>query len=250
MKTKPRPNRCTLDACLRAAETNLSGESWVELPHCACPVIAGLVQRLAYSADAPLRAAVKVYAARLPGTRTSCRVEQRRGWLAADWIVRTHTPAWLDLANMAHSAEALRTLPKICSPGAAQAANARLLDIYAGAEALLDVAQRAAREVLGPGLISQVGVDVNKAVDVVRGASDGVPPEEALSTARGAARNAAMVTALNTAALRAARKVSRKQVLHAAVRRLAPTRGMLQTSALELLDRMIALTDDALGGTP
>jgi hypothetical protein len=56
------------------------------------------------------------------GTRSVPQVETRRRWMAADWLVRKHAPAWMLLTDalMPH-AEALRGLPEVTESSIARA---------------------------------------------------------------------------------------------------------------------------------
>ena len=50
---------------------------------------------------------------RLVGSRGDDATEERRAYLALDWLVRVHTPVWLDLVPaLASHAAALRALPE------------------------------------------------------------------------------------------------------------------------------------------
>ena len=57
----------------------------------------------------------------LAGTRDD-GLDETRGYLALDWLVRTHTPAWLDLAGLGAEARSLRDLSRIVDMAAAQTA--------------------------------------------------------------------------------------------------------------------------------
>ena len=49
-------------------------------------------------------------------------LDEQRGYLVLDWLIRAYTPAWLDLAGLAAEATALRDLRRIVTLAAAQAA--------------------------------------------------------------------------------------------------------------------------------
>jgi hypothetical protein len=40
-------------------------------------------------------------------------LDRRRGWMATDWVIRSYTPAWLDLSSHTAEASALRELPAV-----------------------------------------------------------------------------------------------------------------------------------------
>src|SRR5690606_26994214 len=52
--------------------------------------------------------------------------DELRGWLCADWLVRVHTPAWLELAGIRDAAAALRGLPPLRDPASLGAARPTL----------------------------------------------------------------------------------------------------------------------------
>ena len=47
------------------------------------------------------------------GTRASREVEDKRGWLCADWMVHTYLPLWLRTAGMEVQAKQVEALPAI-----------------------------------------------------------------------------------------------------------------------------------------
>lgn len=77
----------------------------------------------------------------LPGTADDGH-DEARSWLAADWLIRTCLPTWLDLTPpLQVHAEALRALPLVCDTASAH--RARSVVAAAGAAA------RAAGEAVG-----------------------------------------------------------------------------------------------------
>ena len=77
----------------------------------------------------------------LAGTRDDGH-EEIRGYLALDWLIRTYTPAWLDLAGLTVEATALRDLRRIVDLVAAQAAGPVVRDARAKAAAAPSVSAR------------------------------------------------------------------------------------------------------------
>jgi hypothetical protein len=59
------------------------------------------------------RQKLKAYRDRFPGTANQPGADQRAGWLCADWLIRTYTPAWLRLAGLTSEADALAGAPEI-----------------------------------------------------------------------------------------------------------------------------------------
>src|SRR3984957_13481152 len=103
-----------VEACAMEAVAYVAGEPWSDHPKCACPVI-GAFMRLWNDClpDAERTTLLLPLIPRLVGTRGSKNLEERRALMAADWLVRTHTPAWLRLAGLMTQADALCGLPEI-----------------------------------------------------------------------------------------------------------------------------------------
>jgi hypothetical protein len=126
----------------------------------------------------------------LVNTRGDKALEEKRALMAADWLVRVNTPAWLRLAGLTTHADALSALPEITS---------------------------------------------FKQVPSIRG------PIETARKDAAAAWDAAWVAAW-VAAMAAARAAARDAVWDAVWAKLSVTVSELQNSALELVERMIAVT--------
>jgi hypothetical protein len=73
----------------------------------------------------------------LAGTENDGK-DETRGWLAADWLIRTYLPEWLDLAGLTSHAVAVRGLPPVTDQTAAQ-----------DALPVIDAARSAARSAAG-----------------------------------------------------------------------------------------------------
>ena len=99
--------------CVMEAVAWVAGEPFSDHPECASPVIAAFMRRWNDDLDDEGRQMLKPLIPRLVGTAATAEVEARRGWMCADWLVRVHTPAWLELAGAAAPAAALRTLPEL-----------------------------------------------------------------------------------------------------------------------------------------
>ncbi len=102
--------------CVMEAVAYVAGESWSDHPECACPVIGAFLRSWNDSlrSDAERDHLLKSLVPRLVGTR-NLALEKRRSLMAADWLVRVHTPAWLRLAGLTSQAQSLEQLPKIIS---------------------------------------------------------------------------------------------------------------------------------------
>lgn len=82
--------------CLLEATAYVAGEPWSDHPACVSPVLAefGRAWNDGMRSDEE-RESLKQYIPRLIGTVGDAAADERRGWLALDWLVRVHTPAWL-----------------------------------------------------------------------------------------------------------------------------------------------------------
>ena len=198
--TTPTGNR---DMCIMEAVAYMAGEPWSDAPACASPVISAFLRTWNDSlsdADRDRLLPAAVWVPRLVGSRGDDATEERRAYLALDWLVRVHTPAWLDLVpSLAPHAAALRALPEVLDTPSAQAAGS-----------VVRAAQAATRT-------------------TTQAAAWDAAWDAARVAAWDAARAAARVAAL--AAGDAAWVTTRDA--------LRPTVETLQQSALDLLDRML-----------
>ncbi len=99
-------------ACIMEAVAFLAGEKWSDTPECASPVIGAFLRSWNDCLPDDERQQLKRYIPRLIGTAASPKVEDRRAWMALDWLVRTYTPAWLHLAGLNNQATMLTDLPE------------------------------------------------------------------------------------------------------------------------------------------
>ena len=105
------------DMCIMEAVSCMACEPWSDSPACASPVISAFLRAWndALSDDDRDRLLpAAVWVPRLVGSRGDDATEERRSYLALDWLTRVHTPAWFDLVpSLAPHAGALRALPEI-----------------------------------------------------------------------------------------------------------------------------------------
>jgi len=157
---------------------------------------------------------------RLAGTENDGK-DETRGYIALDWLIRTYTPAWLDLAGLTAEAAALRDLRRIADLVAAQAAGPVVRDARGRAAAAWAAARAAAWAA---------------AWDAAGAA--------AWAAAGDAARDAAWAAAGD-----AAGDAARDAAGDAARAKLAPTVAEFQTSAIALYDVLITGEWPAGAGT-
>jgi hypothetical protein len=101
--------------CAMEAAAWIAGEEHSDHPQCVSPVIAAFMRRWNDALDDRTRQRLKPYIIRCVGTGASQEFEERRAWLAVDWLVRTYLPTWLDLARLTQEADQVRALPEITS---------------------------------------------------------------------------------------------------------------------------------------
>jgi hypothetical protein len=235
--------------CVMEAVAYVAGEEWSDHPECACPIISTFLRGWndGLPSDAERDRLLKSLIPRLINTRSTREVELKRGLMAADWLIRVHTPAWLRLAGLIKQAESLEQLPEITAikqfPSILGPIKAVRQDAAAAGAAVWNAARAAARDAARAAARAAAGDAVwNAAWDAV-GAAAGDAAGDAVGAAAGAAAGAAVRNAVRAAAwdaVRAAAGAAAWDAVRAAVRaNLAPTVKHLQDSSLELVNRMI-----------
>jgi hypothetical protein len=88
-------------------------EPWSDHPECVSPVIGGFLR--SWNDNLPDEDRTRLLLPLLPRILNTAapELEERRSLMAADWLVRVHTVAWLRLAKLDKSADALAALPEI-----------------------------------------------------------------------------------------------------------------------------------------
>ena len=102
--------------CAMEAAAWIAGEEWSDHPQCVCPVIGAFMR--SWNDALPDADRTRLLLPLIPktiGTRGSEALEARRATMAADWYVRTFTPAWLRLAGLTAHADTLAGMPEILS---------------------------------------------------------------------------------------------------------------------------------------
>jgi hypothetical protein len=101
-------------ACALELVSYVAGEPWSDHPACVCPVLGAFFR--AWNDGLPddeRNTILKPFLPRLIGTNGGPALAERRALMAADWLIRVHTPAWLRLAKLDGHADALSALPEI-----------------------------------------------------------------------------------------------------------------------------------------
>ena len=230
-------------ACVMEAAAYIAGEPWSDHPKCACPVITSFM--IAWNdglpSDAERDRLLKPLIEEVIDTKATLAVAKRRSYMALDWLIRVHTPKWLDLVPaLATHAKALRDLEEIADLAGASAAGA---NVKAAGDAARDAAREAARAAAREAA-RDAGWDVAWAAgwdatgDAARAAAWAAAGDAARYAARYASGDAARDAA--GAAAKAAAWAAAWDVARAAAREfLKPTTAWLQVSALDLVRRMI-----------
>jgi hypothetical protein len=139
--------------CIMEAVAYIAGEPFSDHPKCVCPVIAAFLRSYNDLVSPDVRQTLKPFIPRLISTKSTPAVEERRALIAADWLVRTHTPAWLRIAGLNTQADALSSLPEITAlsqvPSIRGPIEAARRDAAAAAAAARAAAGAAARAAAG-----------------------------------------------------------------------------------------------------
>ena len=100
--------------CLMEAVAWFAGEEHSDAPACCSPVLAAFFRSWndGMRTDDE-RAQLIQYVPLLVGTDAGPAVEQKRGWMALDWLMRVQSVEWLHQAGLDHHATALAALPEI-----------------------------------------------------------------------------------------------------------------------------------------
>jgi hypothetical protein len=205
--------------CVMEAASYVAAEPWSDSPPCVCPVIGSFMRAWndGLPSDAERDRLLKPLISSIIDTKSTSEVEERRSYLALDWLVRVYTPKWLDLvASLASHAKALRDLSEIADMAGATAAGTLTRAVWAAA---WDAARDAAGDAAG--------------------AAAGDAARDAAWAAAGAAAGDAVWDAAGAAAGDAARAAAWAAAWDAAWAALKPTTEWLQVSALELVQRML-----------
>src|ERR1043166_799661 len=132
--------------CVMELTAYLAHEPWSDHPACTSPAIAAFLRSWNDNLDDETRQRLKPYAQKVIGTNTGPEDEQKRAWLAVDWVIRVNTPAWLELAGLKDEASELRNLPELTSSEILVAVQAPLEKARASARSRAAAAWAAARD--------------------------------------------------------------------------------------------------------
>ena len=220
LKNGSHSKNAELQMCVMEAAAYVAGEPWSDHPQCACPVITDFMISWNDSlpSDEDRDRLLKPLIPLVVGTRSTEAVEEKRSYMALDWLIRVHTPKWLEMVPALHEqAMALREMDAIVDMAGATAAGKKVRIASEHAYAARDAARDAARAA---------------AWDAAWAAAGAAAGAAARDAARAAARDAAWAAA--GAAAWAAAGAAAWDVLK-------PTTEWLQASAVDLVKRMCAV---------
>ena len=144
--------------CAMEAVAFLAGEPHSDFPACACPVISAFMRNWNDSlSDNDRDRLLKPYLPRLVGTRATPEIENKRAWMATDWLARECAPAWLRAAQLVEHADRLMSLAPILDEITAQTAQPDLDAARSAAwSAAESAAESAARSAANKRLLAMV----------------------------------------------------------------------------------------------
>ena len=100
-------------ACFMEAVAYIAGEKHSDHPACVCPVLGSFLRSWNDCLPDADREDLKPYLRLVIGTSGDGH-SSRRSWMALDWLIRVHVPAFLELTpRLLRHAETLRALPEV-----------------------------------------------------------------------------------------------------------------------------------------
>ena len=228
------------EMCVMEVVSFVTHEGWGDHPPCVCPVLGTFMRAWndGISDDDERTALLLPFIPRLINTRGSEKVARRRATMAADWLIRVHTVAWLGLAKLDKHADLLASLPEITDFAQCPSLMPALTEVCNNTESAWDAASAAARAAASDAASATAR---DAAWAAARAAASDAASATAWDAASAAARAAAS-DAASAAAWDAASAAAWDAARAAARSALAKTKFNLQQSAVTLVDRMIAAT--------
>jgi hypothetical protein len=106
--------------CFNEAIAWIAGEPHSDSPKCVSPFLRSFTMRLNDGLDDENRQKLKPFLARCIGTAGDGK-DELRGYIAADWLVHTAMPTWLEISGATEAAAELRALPVVSGASIADA---------------------------------------------------------------------------------------------------------------------------------
>lgn len=242
--SSPEDGRCAMEWV-----AHLAGEPHSDEPSCVSPVLRAFCISFNDDLDDEIRQQLRPFLGRTIGTAGDGR-DEARAWTAMDWLVRVHTPVWLELAGLTDPARRLRELEPVVAHDELVVAHGELLAARAEARAAwaagrsvawtipFSAGRLAAREI---GWASAAAA-AWAAARIGTGDILGVRVRAAARATAGDAAGAYVRGVCGKLTRSAAREASRTA--------LGPTVAELQRSGFELLERMLPTVAIALPVAP
>jgi hypothetical protein len=189
-----------------------ASEPHTDRPECVSPVLGVFGRQLNDALNDDKRQQLISLIERLPGTAGD-GLDETRGYLALDWLIRVCTPTWVEAAGLVDAEMYLRELPPVVDLHSATAAGEKV------------------RRVRGAAWIAAKSADGDAAWSAARATA-------------GAAREASWATAAYASVGETAWQATWYAARAAAGDALAPIVDQLQDSAITLYTRMITPTNN------
>jgi len=134
-------------ACVMEAAAYVAGEPWSDHPECVCPIIGAFLR--SWNDSLPDNATrdrlLKPLVKKIINTKATPKIEQQRGFMCVDWMIREFTPAWLEMVpSLKVHAVTLSASPEIKTVKDLLAITPVIVDIGKQAAAARDAARAAA----------------------------------------------------------------------------------------------------------
>jgi hypothetical protein len=244
-------------ACIMEAVAFVAGEPWSDHPQCVSPVIGAFLRNWNdnLQTDADRERLLKPLIPKIINTHADASTEERRSYLALDWMIRTFLPAWLRLAKLHDHADKVAGLTPIVGMATAipaapvvRAANEAAAKEWNTAEAAAGAAARdAVMAAAWDGAWAAAGAAARAAAGAAAWDAVGTAAWEAVGETAWDAVGAAAWEAAGAAAWEAAGagagEAAGAGAGNAAGAALKDTRDQLQLSAVDLVERMAALSE-------
>ena len=99
--------------CVMEAAAFIAGEPWSDRPACVLPVIGAFLRSWNDSLGDDDRQQLKRWIPEIVDTNAGDMVDVELSWMALDWLIRVHTPAWLRLAGLVDHADTLTGMAEV-----------------------------------------------------------------------------------------------------------------------------------------
>ena len=218
--------------CVMDWTARFAGLPVTDHPPCTSPVLTAFAIALNDGVDDEFRQRLVPFIPRLVGTSGDAEADERRAWMATDWLVRRFSATWLRRFGMAEDADALEDLPALTSA-----------ELAAQAQPVINEARRKAYAARDAARVATSAATRDAAPDATSAATSAAAWAAAWAAARDAAWAAAWAArGTYSDKYDAAYKAARTVVDEA----LAETVQELREDALRLFSDMI----DAAPGAP